>query len=283
MATLFFTLFTILCIYPFYYIFIYSLSNPVEVTKKTMTLLPVAFTLDNYLNIFKLKGILGAFVVSSTRTVIGTGITVIFSSMLAYALTKALLPYRKVMYKLVVMSMYINAGLIPWYIIMLKLGMKNNYLAYILPSAVNAYLLILVKTYIEQIPAAIEESALMDGAGFFTIFRKIVFPLCKPITAAIAVFSAVDQWNKWYDNLFLMNNKNMMTLQLTLLNFLREAEALAQAAMSGSNVSDFKHAALSPMSIKMTITMLVTIPIILVYPIFQKYFVKGIMLGSVKG
>ena len=124
----------------------------------------------------------------------------------------------------------------------------------------------------------------MDGAGFFTIYMKIVMPLCKPILAAIAVFSAVNQWNMWVDNFFLISNSDFQTLQLTLLNYLRSAEAIAQQAKAGAATSTLSvQHVLSPMSIKMTLTMIVAIPIILVYPIMQKHFVKGIMLGAVKG
>ena len=278
-----FTSFTIICIYPFYYIFIYSLSDSSEVARKSIFLLPAGFTINNYLEIFKLNGILHAFFISASRTIVGTLLTVFFSSILAYSLTKKKLVFRNIIYKIIVISMYINAGLIPWYIIMLKLGMKNNYMAYILPFIVSPFLLILVKTYIEQIPPAIEESAIVDGAGYFTIFMKIILPLCKPILAAIAVFSAVGQWNSWVDNFFLATDSNLMTLQLTVLNYLRQADALAQQAMNGASMSNVKTVVLSSMSIRMTITMVVTIPIIIVYPILQKHFVKGIMLGAVKG
>lgn len=281
-VVLIFTIFVVMCIYPFYYIFIYSLSDPREVVKSDIFFLPAGFTLSNYTQILKLPGIFSAFAVSTCRVVIGTIITVFVNAMLAYALTKNQLPGKKILYRIAVVSMYINAGLIPWYVVMVKLGLKNNPLLYVLPYAVVAFYLILVKTYIEQLPSALEESAFIDGAGFFTIFIKIVMPLCKPILAAVAVFSAVNQWNMWYDNLFLVNAKNLQTLQLTLLNYLKEAEAIAQRAMAGNSLQGVQNY-LSPLSIKMTLTMVVAIPIILVYPIMQKYFVKGIMIGAVKG
>ena len=279
---IFFTLFVILCIYPFYYILIYSLSDPIAVTKVNMYFLPVKFTFSNYIQVLKLQGILSAFIVSILRASLGTILTVFVSSMLAYALTKQELPGRKIFYKLTIISMYLSAGLIPWYIVMINLGMKNNILVYFLPYAVSPYFLVLVKTYIEQLPHSLEESAKIDGAGFFIIFIKIIMPLSKPILAAVAVFSAVSQWNMWTDNFFLVSNTNLQTLQLTLLNFLRQAEAIAQQAKSGALIQGVQQT-LSPMSIKMTLTMVVAIPIILVYPFMQKYFVKGIMLGAVKG
>jgi ABC-type sugar transport system, permease component len=281
-VVLIFTGFVILCIYPFYYIFIYSLSDPGVVVKANIFFVPAGFTFSNYIQILKLPGIFSAFAVSICRVVIGTVVTVFVNSMLAYTLTKHQLPGKKILYRISVVSMYINAGLIPWYVVMVKLGLKNNPLLYVLPYAVVAFYLILIKTYIEQLPVALEESAFIDGAGFFTIFIKIIMPLCKPILAAVAVFSAVNQWNMWYDNLFLVNAKNLQTLQLTLLNYLKEAEAIAQRAIAGNSLQGVQNY-LSPLSIKMTLTMVVAIPIILVYPIMQKYFVKGIMIGAIKG
>lgn len=283
LAVIFF-IFTVLCIYPFYYVFVYSLSDAKAAAAGGFLLWPQHFTIYNYQCIAKLPGIAFAFLVSVSRTVLGTLITLFFSSMLAYSLMQPRLPARKVLYRIVITSLYLNAGLIPWYIFMLKIGMKNNPLIYVLPTAVSAYFLILIKTYMEQLPPALEESAKLDGAGYFTIFIRIILPLCKPILAAVAVYSAVGQWNSWTDNFFLISNPKLNTLQLTLLNYLNQAEAIAQQVKNSSSSLTTMHAsALSPMSVRMTMTMVVAIPIILVYPFMQKYFVKGIMIGAVKG
>lgn len=180
--------------------------------------------------------------------------------------------------------MYLNAGLIPWYLTMRNLQLKDSFLVYILPSAVAVFSLILIKTYIEQIHPSIEESALIDGAGFFKIFLKIVMPITKPILAAVVVFTAIAQWNSWIDNLLLINNNhNLNTLQLVLLNYLNQAEAFASQARANGGQIFASGYVISPYSIRVTITMIVVIPILLVYPAAQKYFVSGIMLGAVKG
>lgn len=280
---LIFTAFALLCTYPFYYMLVYSLSDSRAAAGGGFLLWPLEFTLENYKKIFALPGIFPAFGVSIARTVVGTLATLFFSSMLAYALTRDKLPGRKIFYKIVVISMYLNAGIIPWYIVMLKLGMKNNPLLYILPSAVTAYFLILIKTYIEQLPASLIEAAKLDGAGEFQIYARIVIPLCKPILAAVAVFSAVNHWNSWQDNFFLIDNPALQTLQKTLLNYLNQAEAIAQQVKTAGGLSSLQSNALSPMSIRMTMTMVVALPIIMVYPFMQKHFVKGIMVGAVKG
>jgi putative aldouronate transport system permease protein len=276
-----FTLFGIICIYPFYYLFIQSLSDPVRAAQQGNYFLPVGWTLDNYIRIFHLPNLLDSFLTSTARAVIGTFITLYFTSMFAYVLIKQELFLRKFIYRMTIVTMYLSAGLIPWYLTMKSLGLQNSFLLYVLPSAVNAFFLVLIKTYIEQIPPGIEESAYIDGAGYYTIFMKIIIPMSVPILAAVAVFSAVGQWNTWTDNFFLVSNNHLQTMQLTLLNFLRESEALAM----GSNIdmNNIKMKKLSPAAVRITVSMVATIPILLVYPFLQKYFVKGIMLGAVKG
>ena len=277
-----FALLFLLCFYPFYYIFIVSVSNAQAVQKTTVVLLPVQLTLSNYSKVFALKGIWNSFFVSVARTVAGTGVTLFFTSILAYTLTKDSLPGRKIFYRFAVISMYINAGLIPWYLTMRSLGLKDSFLVYILPTAVSAYSLILIKTYIESISPSLEESAMLDGAGYFTVYKKIILPVSKPILAAVIVFTAVGQWNMWQDNLLLINSSALKTLQLTLLEYLNQATNIANEAANG-NLTGAPTSAITPFTLRMTITMVVTLPILMVYPFMQKYFIKGIMMGAVKG
>lgn len=279
-----FTVFMVLCVYPFYYIFIYTLSDPSEVIKKGVYLLPTGFSLLNYQAIFNQKGIISAALVSTARTIAGTFITVFMSAMFGYVLTSPKLAFRKFIYRFTIVSMYLGAGLIPWYLTMRAYGLQNNFLLYVLPGAISAFFVMLIKTYIEQLPASLEESAIIDGAGYFTIFIRIILPLCMPILAAVAVFCAVSQWNSWFDNFLLVREPKLQTLQLLLWNFLNQSEALAASVRTDySAISKIQAVKITPTSIRMTITMVVTMPIILVYPLLQKYFVKGIMLGAVKG
>ena len=279
---LLFTLILISCIYPFYYIFIASISSPDAVKRSMITWYPLEPTLANYVQVFKLNGIMNAFLVSIARTFAGTAVTLFFTSILAYTLTKNELPCRKIFYSIAIVSMYINAGLIPWYLTMRTIGLKDSFLVYILPTAVSAYSMILIKTYMESITGGIEESAMIDGAGYFTIYWRIVMPICKPVLAAIIVFTAVGQWNSWTDNLLLVNNMNLKTLQMTLLEYLNQATNVASMARTGG-ASAVSGAAISPFTLRMTITMVVTVPILIVYPFMQKYFINGIMIGAVKG
>jgi len=273
------------CAYPFYYIFLYSLSDPTMVAGKSILVLPVGFTLKNYISILSLKNIYLSLFVSVTRVIIGASAGVFMTSMFAYVLTQKELFARKFMYRLTFASIYLNAGIIPWYITMRSYGLKDNFLLYIVPSLIIPFNLILVKTYMEQTPYEMQESAIIDGAGFFTIFVRIMFPICKPVIAAIAVFSAVNHWNAWVDNFFLIRNVQLQTIQLTLLNYMRDAENIAKAVRADSSLqklTNIRHE-LSPMSVRMTLTMFVTLPILIVYPFMQKYFVKGMLIGAIKG
>lgn len=276
------TLAAIACIYPFYYLLIYSVSFPSEAYSKGVYLLPRGFTLENYIRILTQKDISHAVFISLSRTTLGTIITIFCTTLFAYVLTKKQYKTFKFIYRVTVVTLYLSPGIIPWYLTMKAMHLNNNFLLYILPSAVVAFYLILVKTYMESIPPSLEESAMIDGAGYFAIYRCIIFPTCKPIVATIAVFSAVGQWNQWYDNFMLVQNPDLTTLQMILMNYLRESERLAKAT-SDELQKLTQTVKLTPQSIRITITMIVTLPIILVYPFLQRYFVKGIMIGAIKG
>lgn len=279
------SVFALLCMYPFYYIFIYTISSPDAAGRGKVTLLPIEPTLSNYILMLQNDGILSAFTVSLSRTIIGTLLSVFLSALFAYVLTHKQTPFRSFMYRVTIASMYLNAGLIPWFLVMKAYGLNNSFLLYVLPGSISAYFVLLVKVYIEQLPASLEESAIIDGAGYFTVFLKIIIPLSMPVLAAIGVFAAVGQWNSWFDNMILVDNPNLQTLQYLLWRVLNQSEALAQAMqrLDTTNLNKLDQVVITPMSIKMTITMIVTLPILLVYPFMQRFFVKGIMLGAVKG
>lgn len=275
------SLLVIATIYPFYYILIYSISDPIE-AQKGVYLWPAGFSLEAYKATTSLPGIQDAALVTLARTVIGTVLTVLCCSFFAYLITKDEMPYRKLIYRFVLITMYFNAGFIPWYLTMKAYGLQNSFLLYVLPSALVGFNVILIKTFIEQLPASLEESAKIDGAGYLRIFTSVIFPLSMPIIATIAVFAAVGQWNTWFDNYFLVTDSKLQTLQLVLYNFLNQSNNISNMTSEQLTRGDIVRT-MTPQSIRMTITMLVTLPIVLVYPLLQRYFVKGIMLGAVKG
>lgn len=274
----------LLCLYPFYYIFIYSISLPSEAAKAGFYILPAGFSLVNYQQMLVRKEIYNSLLISVLRTVIGTGLTVFCSSLFGYLVTKKELIFRRFFYRTIVITMYLNASLIPIYLTYKALHLKDSFLVYVIPGAVSAFFVILIKTYIESLPAALEESAMMDGAKYWRIFINIILPLCGPILATVAIFAAVGQWNSWQDNFFFVSNSKLKVLQLVLWEILNSAQTLADSARNGSQV-DVSNMAnrVSPISIRMTITMITTLPIILVYPFLQRYFIKGILIGAVKG
>lgn len=271
-----------LCVYPFYYVIIYSISDAGEIASKGIFLLPAGFSLETYKNIFMMNDIFQAFLISLFRTIIGTSITIVFSSMFAYIVSRDKLMFRKFIYRFMIITMYLNAGLIPWYLTMKMYGLKNTFLLYVIPTAISAFDVILVKTYIESLPKSLEEAAVIDGAGILNIFFKVIFPLSKPIVATIAVYECVGQWNSWIDNYFLVSNSHLQTLQLLLYNYLNKAQSLANLTTRSMNSETLKHM-VSPMTVKMCITTIVTVPILFAYPFLQRYFVKGIMMGAIKG
>lgn len=271
----------VICIYPFYYLFIYSLSDPAEAAKG-IYLLPGGFTLDNYIQVLELPGIVRATLVSVARTVSGTVISVLGCMLYAYILTKKELPFRTVIYRMTVITMYVGGGLIPTYIVLKSYGFINSFWVYVIPGAIGAFNVVLAKTYVEQLPEVLEESAMIDGAGYFTCFFKIVMPLSKSIVATIALFVAVGQWNAWFDNYLYVFESEKFTLQYILYMYLTQVQNTMKQLQEGA-MSGMSSVVLTPESVRVTITMLVTIPIIMVYPFVQKHFVKGIMIGAVKG
>ncbi len=278
---------TIACIYPFYFLIINTLTANEISSKMAVLALPQKIHFDNYVKILKLNGLTDALFVSVARTIIGAALTVFASAFLGYLFTKKEMWGRKFWYRFVIVTMYFNAGLIPWFITMLNLGLRNNFLAYILPAIVAPFNVILVKTYIENTPQALQEAAQIDGAGYFTIFLKVVWPLCVPILATVAIFAAVGQWNSFTDTLLLMTDSHLYTLQFILYRYLNQASSLASimrnsGAGIGQSVSNLAGSQ-TAQSVRMTVSVVVILPILFVYPFFQRYFVGGIIIGAVKG
>lgn len=280
-----FGLFTLACIFPFYYLFINTISDNDLVSRGVINFYPRGLHLKNYISLLQVSDLLSAFIVSISRTILGTGLMVAASGLVGYLVTKQEMWGRKFWYRFLVITMYFNAGIIPWFLNMQMLGLTNTFWAYIIPGIVAPYNIILVKTYIESIPAELEESASMDGATYMTVFRKIIWPLSKPILATIAIFGAVGNWNSFTDSLILMQSApSLYTLQHRLYIYLNQASNLSALMQSGGQISaSVMQSVINSKVIKYTISMVTVIPILLVYPFMQRYFEKGIMLGAVKG
>ena len=281
----FYAIFTISCFFPFYYIFINTISDAKLVNSGSINFIPQGLNIQNYLALRNASDLGTSILVSVGRTILGTALMVMASAFVGYLVTKKEMWGRKFFYRFLVITMYFNAGLIPWYLNMQMLGLTNSFAAYIIPGIVAPYNIILVKTYIESIPSELEESAFIDGASFWTVFRKIIWPLSKPILATIAIFGAVGHWNSFQDSLILMTDSpNLYTLQHRLYIYLNTSSNIANImnqTTGGNNAAlDFAN---NGLLIKYTVSMVSVIPILLVYPFMQRYFEEGIMLGAVKG
>lgn len=281
-----YTIFAFVCAYPFYYIFINTLSaNDLSERGKVIFWIK-GFHLTNYQQVFKVPGLFNALKISLARTVVGTIFTVIVAAFLGYMFTRETMWKRKLWYRLTAATMYFNAGVIPWFITMQNLHLTNNFWGYILPVAVQPFYIILCKTFVESVPKELQDAAEIDGAGTLTIFFRIMLPVIKPIIATIAIFAAVAQWNAFQDTLLLVTDDKLYTLQFLLYNYINQAsslKALVNSSTSGVSLAASLAHSQTATSIRMTVTMVVVVPIILVYPIFQKFFTKGIMIGAVKG
>lgn len=281
-----YSIFAFVCVYPFYYIFINTISANDLSERGKIVFWPKGIHFTNYLNVMKIDGLLQATKISLARTVIGTFVTVIVAAFLGYMFTRETMWHRKLWFRLVAATMYFNAGIIPWFITMKNLGLTNNFWVYILPVAVQPFYIILCKTFVESIPKELEDAAEIDGAGTLRIFFQIIIPIIKPILATVAIFAAVAQWNSFQDTLLLVTDDKLYTLQYVLYNYLNQASSLKSLVNNSSSAeamaASLAHASTAT-SIRMTVTIVVVTPIILVYPIFQRFFTKGIMIGAVKG
>ena len=281
-----YALFSFLCVYPFYYILINSISANDLSDKGKVLFWPQGIHFSNYRNVLKIPDLFNALTVSVERTAIGTVLTVLFAAFLGYMFTRETLWHRKFWYRFVIATMYFNAGIIPWYITMKNLGLTNNFWGYIWPVVVQPFYIVLCKTFIESTPKELQDAAEIDGAGTLRIFFRVMLPIIKPILATIAIFAAVAQWNSFQDTLLLVTNNKLFTLQFVLYQYINQASSLKGLINNASgtvNIAASLAKAQTATSIRMTVTVLVVTPIILVYPIFQRFFVKGIMIGAVKG
>lgn len=279
----FFTLFALLCFYPFYYLFICTISDPQLVEVGQITVVPRGLTLESYAEVLKIDNLANAAMISVLRSVLGTVTSTLCSAYLAYFFTKRNMWGRKFWYRLVVATMYFSAGMIPEYLNNRALGLINTFWIYIIPGLVGVYNMILIKTSMESLPAELEESAVLDGAGYMTRFFRIVIPLQKPILATVALFLLVNHWNDFFTTQLYVTNPKNYTLQFLLYEYLNQVKNSANAVVTGNEGLTATIQTVRTTSIRLTLTAVVIIPIMLVYPFVQKFYVKGVMIGAVKG
>jgi len=269
-------------LYPFLNVLAISLNDSTDSVRGGITIFPRMFTLENYKAILTYDTLSTGIKISILRTLVGSALGLISASMLAYTLARRDFQGRAFVSTYLAVTMYVTAGLIPFYILIKDLHMMNTFAVYVLPGIVSAFNVFVVRSFMDGIPYEVQESAKIDGANDFTIYWRIILPMTKPALATIGLFLAVGQWNAWFDTyLYNGSSQHLTTLQYELVKVL-------QSTMN--NTGDFRNqnmtqvmSTVSPDSVKMAITIFVSVPILLVYPFLQRYFVKGLTLGSVKG
>lgn len=268
----------VLTLYPFINVLAISFNDPIDTMRNVNFLIPRKPTLYNYVYLFQEQDLLSPFLLSVSRTLVGTLLGLICSAMLAYTLSRKDFYFVKPFSILFIVTMYVSGGLVPEYLLIMRtLGLGGKFIVYILPGLISVWNVILLRSYMDGLPTSLEEAAMIDGANDFVIWWKIILPMCTPVLATVALFIAVGQWNSFMDT--YLYAKDLPTLQYVLYEI--TARAQMRIDVHSPHAEQLKNA-VSPLSLRMAVTIIATVPILLVYPFLQKYFVGGITLGAVK-
>ncbi|ANY67118.1 ABC transporter permease [Paenibacillus sp. BIHB 4019] len=267
-------------LYPFYYVLIISFNEGVDASRGGIYFWPRKFTLENYttfINDYKWRA---GFLVSSARTIVGTVLGVLFTSLVAYGLSYKNLIFKKIYFPIIIVAMYFSGGLIPYYVVLRELHLLNHFGVYVIPTMLNLFFLLIAISFFREIPEDLQESARIDGASDLKIFYTIILPVSRPLLATMSLFLGVGQWNSWMDSAYFVQNENLRTLTYRMIEITNQSTMPLDAASSAyastmTTVTTF--------SIQITAMVVAILPIVCVYPFLQKHFVKGVMLGAVKG
>lgn len=273
----------IITVYPFYYIVIQAFNNGTDSSLGGVYFFPRKPTLENFRTLLADSSWANAIVISVARTVIGTVLGLFVTSAVAYAISFETVMFRNIYYKLYIFTMYFSGGMIPFYILLKSLHLLNTFWVYVIPGMLNVYYMLILVNFYQQIPKSLYESAWLDGAGDIRVFLQIALPLSKGCLATIALFYAVSQWNSWMDSVYYVTSDNlrpMAYLMMEIINKSATASTISDAQTLGYAASAMTT---TTTSLQMAAMVLAVAPILAIYPFLQKYFVKGVMIGSVKG
>lgn len=280
---IFLILLALLFLIPFWLVTTASLMPEEDIMAKGFTLWPSRLTTAAYEYLFTSSDqFIDAFKVTSLLTLVGTANTLFWTSMGAYVLSRRYLPYRNGLTMFVFITMLFNGGLIPWYLVVKSLGMVNTFFALFVPATINAWNMLIIRNFFMGLPDSLEESAKLDGANDFQVYFRIILPLSLPILATMIIYIAVGYWNEWYSALIFITDRSLYTLQLLLRQIL-STTTLAVTARGGRKQVTTSAGLTPSESLKMAAVMVSTVPILVIYPFLQRYFVKGLIIGSVKG
>lgn len=277
--TLFMLGFVVITLYPVLNTLAVSFNDGIDAIRGGIYLLPRVFTLKNYETVLHKQNIVTGAYISVLRTVIGTVIALFANALLAFIVSRKRFLFKSSLSLFWVITMYVNGGLIPTFLLYRNLHLTNSFWVYVIPGAISAWNMLVLRTFMQGLPDSLEESAQLDGAGYMTIFLKIISPLCKPVYATVALFVAVGQWNSWFDAMLYNRMKTeYTTLQYELMKLL---SSVMQQGGSASNMSNAGNA-ITPTSIRAAATIATMLPIVCLYPFLQRYFVTGLTIGGVK-
>lgn len=270
--------------YPFWNALVVSFNTGTDTSMGGVTFWPRDFTLENYKIILSDNRLLNGFFISVSRTVIGTVTAILMTAILAYGMTKSNLMGRKIYMVYFIITMYVSGGLIPSYLLIRSLGLMNSFLVFIIPSLISVWNMIVFRTFFKGLPAGLEESAQIDGCSNWGMFFRIILPLSGPVIATLGLFTAIAHWNDWFMPSIYITNEKLMPIQTLLRQTLNSNIVTGQSGIfDTASVSIVeKTRSITSKSLTMAMMMVVTIPIILVYPFVQRYFVKGVLVGSMK-
>ena len=277
--TLFMIMFVIITLYPVLNTLAISLNDGTDALRGGIYLLPRKFTWKNYITVLQKDNLIMGAYITVARTVIGTALALFANAILAFIVSRKRFMFKKQLSLFWVITMYVNGGMIPTFLLFKTLHLTNSFWVYVIPGMFSAFNMLVIRTYMNGISDSLEESAQLDGAGYTTIFLKIISPLCKPEYATVALFVAVGQWNSWFDAmLYNRMSANLTTLQYELMKL------LSSVTNQGNSVEAMKNAAgsVTPTSVRAAATILTMLPIICLYPFLQRYFVTGLTIGGVK-
>ncbi|CQR57459.1 carbohydrate ABC transporter permease [Paenibacillus riograndensis] len=266
-------------LYPFYYVLIASFNKGSDSLLGGVYLWPRSFTLENYKMFLDDPKWYRAFIVTVVRTVSGTALGLLLTSLVAYGLSHRDLLFSKLYFAIIIFAMYFSGGLIPYYVVLRSIGLLNSFGVYIIPSMLSTFFLLIAISFFREIPGELKESAHIDGAGEFVIFFRIILPVSMPLLATMALFLGVGQWNSWLDSAYFVQSENLRTLAFRMMEVINKSNSPMDAIAAANSAS----AGVTSFSLQVTAMVVSIVPIICVYPFLQKYFVHGIMLGSVKG
>lgn len=269
----------IVMFYPFYYVLILSFNKGTDSLTGAIYLWPSTFTFENYERFLSDPQWYKAFLISVLRTLSGTLLSVLFTCMVAYGLSHRNLLFRKSYFTIIIFAMYFSGGLIPYYVVLRSIGLLNSFGVYIIPSMLSTFFLLIAITFFSDIPNELKESAHMDGANEFVIFYKIILPVSMPLIATMSLFNGVGQWNSWLDSAYFVQTDNLRTLAFRMMEVINKSNAPTDAIAIANSSS----AGVTSYSLQLAAMVITVAPIVCVYPFLQKYFVQGVMLGSVKG